>query len=771
MLKTTRSASSAIAGALMLMMGWTSWAAEAESERPLSREQMDALLAGGVSSLDVFIEIKLRGLDLVPSATVLAEFEQNGASVWLLDRISHYCIPVRATFNLAVQAHSEGRFERAIRDYTAVLSQAPRYLECLRARANGQRQIGKLQDSLADYEAILRYRPQDLMARYRIAQVQFESKNPERALESLNLLLTEQPNFAPGFALRGRILRAAGDHERALADAYEALKHFPLLAEAYSEAALLLAASTNGALRNPQAALDFATAARELLEASDEPSPEARASALQALAASHASLGDFKRAITIQNQALALTGTVPQDQKQLFQQALQDYEAGRPLRIESQEKGAGQADVDPILKLVEDMAEIPAGELSMGSQRALDEQPVHAVRIKPFLIGKREVTVGQWAAVTGRFPERGSRRPDAPVDYVSWKDCERFLGELNRLAAEGKPLFRLPTEAEWEYAARGGKTSDWFFGDEAASLAEYAWFAGSAKGELHPPAGLKPNPWGLYDVYGNVAEWCFDPYGPYAEGAGTSIPAGPDENIRVYRGGSRSSSAVACRSAARGMAAALDRRGGLGLRVACQAEKREEVLSLFGRVAQSKKTVQGFERLIGTLTSDYANATLDKAAKAEILFDAYLVCGYVRYANADYAGALGAFAECQKLVPQGTSPSAIAASCLIAWIRATCPDQAVRNADLAIQLAEQSVEAARTGQLNPWLPFACVAVARTLRGEQDRAAEAAQKAIDQAGPFRARLRQVLPAAGAAGSASTQQLPLPIGTDLDKAFLK
>jgi formylglycine-generating enzyme required for sulfatase activity len=165
------------------------------------------------------------------------------------------------------------------------------------------------------------------------------------------------------------------------------------------------------------------------------------------------------------------------------------------------------------------MALIPAGEFTMGSSDGdANEKPPHKVRItKPFYLGQHEVTVGQFRQfVTGSgytgaggswktpFP---SQTDDHPVVNVNWNDAKAFCGWLSK--KEGKE-YRLPTEAEWEYACRAGTQTKWSFGDDESELGSYAWFGGNSRLRTHPVGQKKPNPWGLYDMHGNAWEWCED---------------------------------------------------------------------------------------------------------------------------------------------------------------------------------------------------------------------------------------------------------------------
>jgi formylglycine-generating enzyme required for sulfatase activity len=199
---------------------------------------------------------------------------------------------------------------------------------------------------------------------------------------------------------------------------------------------------------------------------------------------------------------------------------------------------------------------IPSGSFIMGADKnfeeaADDETPQHRVTIsKPFYLGAHEVTQAQWTAVMGNNPSKFKGRSN-PVEMVSWDDVQIFIRRLNQ--QEGHKRYRLPTEAEWEYAARAGTTGAYSFGDDADSLGRYAWYVGNSGDKTHPVGQKQSNPWGLYDMHGNVWEWVQDWYDSayYSRSPGTD-PKGPSSgSYRVVRGGSWNHHAMHCRSANR----------------------------------------------------------------------------------------------------------------------------------------------------------------------------------------------------------------------------
>jgi formylglycine-generating enzyme required for sulfatase activity len=177
-----------------------------------------------------------------------------------------------------------------------------------------------------------------------------------------------------------------------------------------------------------------------------------------------------------------------------------------------------------------------------------DETPQHEVTItKPYYIQTTEVTQGQWKAVMG-FNPSGLKTcgENCPAEKVSWHDVEEFIKRLNQ--KEGTDTYRLPTEAEWEYACRAGSVTEFCFGDEKNKLDYYAWHNYNSDDWTHHVYRKRPNAWGLYDMHGNVWEWCQDWYSDYPSEPAID-PIGPNSGShRVSRGGSWRSAAMFCRS-------------------------------------------------------------------------------------------------------------------------------------------------------------------------------------------------------------------------------
>ncbi len=178
-----------------------------------------------------------------------------------------------------------------------------------------------------------------------------------------------------------------------------------------------------------------------------------------------------------------------------------------------------------------------------GSDAYSDEKPVHSVTLSDYYIGETEVTQELWRAVMGSNPSY-FEGTNLPVESVSWDDCNKFIRKLNALTGE---TFRLPTEAEWEFAARGGQKSRGYKYAGSNNIKDVAWFEDNSRNKTHSVKTKMPNELGLYDMSGNVWEWCGDWFGSYGSYAQTNPVGSPSGSIRVSRGGSWGNGARRCR--------------------------------------------------------------------------------------------------------------------------------------------------------------------------------------------------------------------------------
>ncbi len=252
-----------------------------------------------------------------------------------------------------------------------------------------------------------------------------------------------------------------------------------------------------------------------------------------------------------------------------------------------------------------EMVEIPAGSFIMGSpdsdEMALDrEKPVHLVHVSTFRCMTTLVTRAQWAKVVGQGHEPYPEVPDndRPATNISWFDAVKFCNKLSKQAGLERCYridreqvewvssagYRLPTEAEWEYACRAGTTTRWWYGNEESELEHYAWYDKNSGNEPQPVGGKPANPWGLYDMHGNVWEWCWDIYASYPSGEQMNPQMPSDTECilddamnarkRLLRGGSYGYGAEGLRCASRGWDSPSCRSKFSGMRVVCGAGRQ-----------------------------------------------------------------------------------------------------------------------------------------------------------------------------------------------------
>ena len=216
-----------------------------------------------------------------------------------------------------------------------------------------------------------------------------------------------------------------------------------------------------------------------------------------------------------------------------------------------------------------EMVKVEAGSFNMGATPEMinpdtDEKPVHRVTLtNDYYIGKYEVTQALWQAVTDSNPSN-FKGNDLPVEMVSWNDCQDFISKLNSMTGK---RFHLPTEAQWEYAARGGKKSRGYQYSGSNTLGDVAWYSGNSCSRTHAVGTKQPNELGIYDMAGNVWEWCQDWYGSYSSSPQTNSTGAVSGSYRVFRGGSWYYSAWYCRTSYRRNGTPGFRDNDLGLRL------------------------------------------------------------------------------------------------------------------------------------------------------------------------------------------------------------
>ena len=217
------------------------------------------------------------------------------------------------------------------------------------------------------------------------------------------------------------------------------------------------------------------------------------------------------------------------------------------------------------------MVKVKGGTFTMGATSEQgsyaddDEKPAHSVTLKDYYIGETEVTQALWQVVMGSNPSSFTGNMNRPVEEVSWEECQAFISKLNSLTGQ---RFKLPTEAQWEYAARGGNKSKGYKYSGSDTIDDVAWCTDNSGSTTHPVKTKQPNELGLYDMSGNVYEWCQDWFGSYSGNAQTNPTGASSGSYRVFRGGSWNVHARSCRASFRSFSTPSHRFNYLGLRLA-----------------------------------------------------------------------------------------------------------------------------------------------------------------------------------------------------------
>ena len=247
--------------------------------------------------------------------------------------------------------------------------------------------------------------------------------------------------------------------------------------------------------------------------------------------------------------------------KRIEYDALEDYDKLQGENFVFKVKASSFGDIEMVF--------VKGGTFTMGatSEQGGDaesyEKPTHSVTVSDFYIGKYEVTQAQWRKVMGSNPSYFTG-DNLPVERVSWNDIQEFISKLNQMTGN---TYRLPTEAEWEYAARGGNQSGGYKYSGSNRLGDVAWYDSNSGSKTHPVGSKAPNELGIYDMSGNVWEWCQDWYGSYSSNAQTNPEGAYSGSSRVLRGGSWYSFARLCRVSNRNYHNPYYGRGNFGFRL------------------------------------------------------------------------------------------------------------------------------------------------------------------------------------------------------------
>ncbi len=413
-------------------------------------------------------------------------------------------------------------YDSSINDYNQAIEHDPKNAEYYYSRGTSYYYKDEYDMAIVDFDCAIKLKPKHYSA-YSMRGLIYRKKGDfDSAIADFNSAIKLNPNEASYYYGRGLSYELKEDHDRAIADYNRAIQHGPNRAEHYNQRGV-----------------------------------------------SYRNKGDYERAIGDFNQAIKLD---PDNAEYHYSRGLSyklkgdkkaaklDFQRATELGNEDAKKELAKKET----KKTEDIdipktytnsigmkfILIPAGEFMMGSEENDSEKRVHKVKInKPFYLGIYPVTQREWKEVIGINPSY-IKGDELPVENVSWDDVQEFIKKINE--KEGTSKYRLPSEAEWEYAARAGTTTKYSFGDDESELGDFAWYADNSGSKTHEVGQKKPNSWGLYDMHGNVWEWVQDSWHDNYKGAPEDGSAWEgDGSIRVFRGGGWGTDARSCRSAVR----------------------------------------------------------------------------------------------------------------------------------------------------------------------------------------------------------------------------
>ena len=466
-----------------------------------------------------------------------------------------------------------GRFEEALADFNEVIRINPQNAGGYGWRGNAKIALGRYDEAISDYNEFIRINPPNAMAYVIRGSTKFLLGRYQEAIADSNEAIHINPQSAEAYVLRGVAKTGLGRHEEAIADHNDAIRINPQDDDAYArrgDAKIGLGrydealADLNEAIRiNPQNALAYALrgSAKSKLNRDEEAIADSNeairinprtADAYWVRGNSNRGIGEYEKARADLQRALKLARE--QDNQVLAQAARKSLDELPPAGGEgATTQQAVQEEVEEtrreaeslkslLANLDQQMVHVQGGTFMMGcTEEQSDcykaEKPVHRVRVRSFAISKYEVTQALWEVVMGENPSRFGYCDLCPVEKVSWEDIRAFLKKLNNLTGE---RYRLPTEAEWEYVARGGQHGRGYQYAGSNEPGSVAWYDKNSGSETHPVGQTAPNELGLYDMSGNVWEWVQDCWhGRYAGAPSDGEAWGSgDCSRRVLRGGS-----------------------------------------------------------------------------------------------------------------------------------------------------------------------------------------------------------------------------------------
>lgn len=650
---------------------------------PLKVEQVYDMVSAGVNSVDILVEAKSRLLGFVVDAKVAKELEDRGADELLLNWLGFSSAELQPLIASCFSNHDQKRFNRVVEGTTEILNRSPRILVIYFIRGSAHRAQGEFDAAAADFRQALKFYPKSSRARVLLAETLIADDSLDEARELLQWVVehssaagiqdwpTAHRLLAEAYLKQGEYRLASQELHTALAQLPvpnpDAVKLLPPLESHLSALTRLLALCPDENISSPADAVELALLLK--LMAVDKAQQQ---TALLRLAEAQAAMGSFDDAVATQKAAEILSSGTDTP---AIRERLALYEQKQLPLLPPGKTSSGDSPTADVIAQPKPEPQIQVATLLDRMQLIENKSSSESTApSKPFYLGKFEVTRAEWASVMGN---PAPQSPDLPIDRVSWDDCQTFLNRLNEKTGQGGPRFRLPTLAEWTLAVDADAKAAFFFGDDPAVVSSYGWCADNAERTLHPGRGLRENPRDLYDVYGNVAEWCQE--------ESTSIPAAKSTAekstaaFRVVVGGSFLSSPAQCSSRSPGFARQNEIRRGLGFRLAADPPSgkiSEETSPSEPPPTAQQKPSRPTRRAGLNLAIDLARSAAETEVFQRAWFQERLYIllydqACVRDNRGDVEQAVENLRALIREHPDNGSPLIYLARCHLAWIQAT----------------------------------------------------------------------------------------------------
>ncbi len=715
---------------LLTMVVLTSVArAQTEPVPPLTLDQVLDMVSVGVNSVDILVEAKARRLDFVVDAKALEQLEESGADPLLLNTLGVYSREIETLLVDNYVYLREKSYRRMIETNTEILRKSPRLVRAYLIRGSAYRAQSNSKAAEEDFRAAISYHPNNCRARVLLGESLIAQGKIEDAIHELTWVLNHRSAAATqDWPTAHRLLAQAYLHRRDYKQASqhlhialwqlpfpnpEAVELLPELEDHMSVLASLLALCPE--IASPADAVEIAQLMKMM--ASNESQQQA---ALLRLAEGQAALGQFDAAIATQ-QAAQIVSTGPASE--LIRERLEMYRQHQIPRLPAAESESSSESPLPTKSLAKSflqrmvrIEDRPAGEPTENST-------TNPGSIPPFWIGKYEVTLGEWNSL---MKDSDSTAMDLPVERVSWDDCQTFLNRLNEKSGPNAPRFRLPTIREWKVAAQARASTRFYFGDDKALIGEHGWLADHSGGMLHSVGKLHDNSLGLYDVYGNVAEWCEDDATP------ASNPK-PAITLRRFVGGSYLNRLQELSPDMTGFARQNEVRRGLGFRLAADGTADEAKLTESAPSDAANPTSPphsaGLSRAIENVRQTLESEYFQRPWLQQKLFTLLYLQACVRNSQNDSDTAISNLRALIRELPDDALPMTHLARCHLAWILATREGAT----DEQIQEARKLVETTLTrAEFKLWIGYLTFSAVLAAEGDHEGAIRRVTQAEDLA---------------------------------------